>query len=197
MTHIDDLRTKMHAEAAALGQQAANQSAALMGQVNTKRNELAQQHCPDLLARYATAQRERQELGKEQQETAHQLRALDATPPAPGDEDAHDQRAGLLAARERRLTRQAQQLDAALAQLDQELRSRVAHAAGHEARQIKAESNRLIREMGARQQALIEQLNALGQEYNGPLGELRTRLFMLGAIVPVDTELLRDGTYRE
>lgn len=194
---MNTIQEKMQAEAAELSRHAAGLAAAQQEQAQALRVELAQQQHADLLARYTERYTERQELGKELQETAHQLRALDATPPTLGQEDAHDQRAGLLAARERRLTRQAQQLDEALAQLDQELHSRVAQAAAQRARQVKAEHNRLVQELEAKKVALLEQMQTLQREYDGPIGETRRQLVALSMLTPVDLALVGVGTYRE
>lgn len=159
--------------------------------------DLAQRNHADVVERYQALERERTEVGADLQETRHQLAALDQVRVAPGDEDAHDERAGLLAARERRLTRQAQQMDAALAQLGDQLRTLVARDAAQLAKQWKREHNRLVREMHAKQAALLEQMKAVEREYGEPIGAVRQELIALSAIVSIDLASTADGTLRE
>ena len=69
--------------------------------------------------------------------------------------------------------------------------------AAQSAKVAKAEHNRLVRELVAKQQELLRQAAALNEQYAGPLGEVRQQLFALSAIVPVDLEMVAGGLYRE
>lgn len=195
MTMIDDLRIKMHTEAASASRQTAAAAATRDARLQALAVELAQRNHPELLERHIALYQQRHEQGAELQEARHQLAAL-RQGQQPADEGFF-RRGADLTFRAQWLEDQIAQKDQALAQLDAELRDCVARDAAQLGRQAKAEHNRLVHEREAKKAALIEQLKAVEAAYEAPFTEIQRRLFDLSALTPIDLELVGPGLYRE
>lgn len=197
-----ELQQQMHAQIAAGERRVAAMRAAEREAGDALYMRFAQAHHADLLTQRAALFQQHSEAASDLQETRHQIAAHEQRLPAAGDEDAYDAELARLIARERRLTRQAQQLAESIGRLDAELHQRIARDVAHKARELQSQYNTLLLQVGAEQQALVRQMEEVGRKAQPQLEELRAGVNMLtvlcgdrGIPVGIDTSMTNAGLY--
>jgi hypothetical protein len=187
---------EMLAQVQRQSQQMATYSSVHQAQAQALCAELGQRYYPELVEQCMVLQRECDDLAEQLRGVQRELAALrQASQPAG---EAFFRQGAELTFRAQWLEDQLAQRHQIHAQHNAELRERVATTAAQLARQGKAECNRLVRERETKKAALLQQVVALGQEYDAPLKVGRAQLVALSAIVPVDLEVSgQTGLFRE
>lgn len=129
-------------------------------------NAIARDACADQVARLNVLESRKHELAAERQESQHELRALMQLDPADGEEEAHDQRGASLTWRVQRLERQIAHINQEIEENRAMMSQTIARVLEHANRINKQKHNALKREGGAKIQKLVEQMQALQQEYD-------------------------------